>query len=123
MISPVTQSHLSTSAIQPVSRTFVCGSQYLPHCPCLQQLLSVLQLLKSNLRFRVGKKRLSSLTLAYIYSDSFDYRSIAADVVEDFFLTTLKLVARLLRLLIRTAVTVSMVYCEKAWQAFYGISK
>ena len=66
----------------------------LPRCPCRQQLpnrsFSVLKLLKSNLRSRKGEKRLSALTLAYIYSDSFDYRSIAAAVTEDIFLMTRK---------------------------------
>ena len=48
-----------------------------------ERSFSVLKLLKSNLRSRMGDERLSSLTLAYIYSDSFDIDSIAADVLQD----------------------------------------
>jgi hypothetical protein len=39
------------------------------------------------LRSRMGEERLSSLTLAYIYKDSFDFQSIAADVLQDFVTT------------------------------------
>ena len=49
-----------------------------------------LKVLKSNLRSRMGEERLSALTLACIYSDSFDYRSIAADVVKNFYLMICK---------------------------------
>lgn len=55
-----------------------------------ERSFSVLKLLKSSLRSRMGEERLSSLTLAYIYSDSFDMNSIATDVLQDFFLTTRK---------------------------------
>jgi hypothetical protein len=55
-----------------------------------ERSFSVLKLLKSSLRSRMGEERLSSLTLAYIYSDSFDIQSIAADVLQDFFLTSRK---------------------------------
>jgi hypothetical protein len=51
---------------------------------------SVLRLLKSNLRSRMGEERLTSLTLAYIYSDSFDMQSIATEVLQDFLLTARK---------------------------------
>jgi hypothetical protein len=51
---------------------------------------SVLKLLKSNLRSRMGEERLTSLTLAYTYSDSSDKQSIATEVLQDFFLTAHK---------------------------------
>jgi hypothetical protein len=38
----------------------------------------------------MGEERLSSLTLAYIYSDSYDIDSIAAYVLQDFFLAARK---------------------------------
>lgn len=53
-----------------------------------ERSFSVLKLLKSSLRSRMGEERLTSLTLAYIYSDSFDIQSIATDVLRDFFLST-----------------------------------
>ena len=56
----------------------------------------VLRLLKSNLRSRMGEERLTSLTLAYIYSDSFDMQSIAIEVLQDFFLTARKTIVALL---------------------------
>jgi hAT family C-terminal dimerisation region len=36
-----------------------------------ERSFSVLKLLKSNLRSRMGEERLTSLTLAYIYSDTY----------------------------------------------------
>jgi Domain of unknown function (DUF4371)/hAT family C-terminal dimerisation region len=55
-----------------------------------ERSFSVLKLLKSNLRSRMGEERLTSLTLAYIYSDTFDMQSIATEVLQDFFLKARK---------------------------------
>jgi hypothetical protein len=55
-----------------------------------ERSFSVLKLLKSNLLSRMGEERLTSLTLANIYSDSFDMQSIATEVLQDFFLTARK---------------------------------
>jgi hypothetical protein len=51
---------------------------------------SVSKLQKINLRSRMGEERLTSLTLTYIYSDTFDMQSIATKVLQDFFLTARK---------------------------------
>jgi hypothetical protein len=49
-----------------------------------ERSFSVLKLLKSSLRSRMGEERLTSLTLTYFYSVSFDIQSIATDVLRDF---------------------------------------
>jgi hypothetical protein len=55
-----------------------------------ERSFSVLKLLESNLRTRIGEERLSSLTLANIYNDSFDMQSTATVELQDFFLTARK---------------------------------
>jgi hAT family C-terminal dimerisation region len=55
-----------------------------------ERSFSVLKLLKSNLRSRMGEERLASLTLAYTYSDTFDMQNIATEALQDLFLTARK---------------------------------
>lgn len=57
----------------------------------LRNVLQTYVSLMANVnRCHLGAEHLSTLTLTYIYKDSFDFKSIATNFLQDLFLTTPK---------------------------------